>query len=103
MSADPDNGPKYMNPVHKTGRGAGGHCFIKDFAAFSELYKEKVGDTIGNSILDSLEEKNLNLLLSSKKDLDLLQGVYGDNIVEKFDYKTPIPNFILNFFKRQGI
>jgi hypothetical protein len=28
-----------------------------------------------------MKNKNLDLLLSSDKDLDLLQGVYGDDVV----------------------
>ncbi|MFA6094592.1 MAG: hypothetical protein WC757_01765 [Candidatus Paceibacterota bacterium] len=83
MIADPDNGPTYMNPIHKTGRGAGGHCFIKDFAAFKKLYEAKVGDEIGNAVLDALERKNIDLLVSTRKDLDLLEGVYGDAFTEK--------------------
>ena len=42
MSADPDNGPTYMNPVHKSGRGAGGDCFIKDFEAFSSFIEKGI-------------------------------------------------------------
>nr|MBA3550665.1 hypothetical protein [Patescibacteria group bacterium] len=103
MSADPDNGPKYMKPVHKTGRGAGGHCFIKDFAAFSRMYKEHVGDAHGNSILDSLEQKNLELLLSSKKDLDLLEGVYGKDLIQNNNNDTPTPDFFLKLARKQGI
>lgn len=80
MSADPDNGPTYMNPVHQKGRGAGGHCFIKDFATFVELYENIVGDREGVDILRSLEKKNKVLLLASKKDMDILRGVYGDSI-----------------------
>lgn len=67
----------YNNPIHKTGRGAGGACFIKDFSAFLEVYKKMVGDKHGVKILESLEKKNLQLLISTKKDLDLIKGVYG--------------------------
>lgn len=77
ISADPDNGPTYMNPVHKSGRGAGGNCFIKDFAAFVELYKKTVDDPAGLAVLESNVKKNLELLTSTNKDLDLVQGVYG--------------------------
>lgn len=80
ITADPFMRPIYANPVHKTGRGAGGHCFIKDFAALKGLYKARVSDSLGLDILDALEKKNNTLLLESKKDLDLLEGVYGTNI-----------------------
>lgn len=83
MSADPDNGPTYMNPVHKSGRGAGGACFIKDFEALSRMYKELVGDEVGQDIFDSLTEKNIALLLGTNKDLDLLQGVHGANVADR--------------------
>ncbi len=83
MSADPDNGPTYMNPIHKSGRGAGGNCFIKDFAAFSRVYSELVNDPDGIELLRKFEEKNLSLLTSTQKDLNLLKGVYGAEILEK--------------------
>jgi len=71
----------HFEPIHKTGRGAGGHCFIKDFAAFSEMYKKYIGDEIGIKVLESLRDKNIDLLVKSNKDLDLLTGVYGDEII----------------------
>jgi UDPglucose 6-dehydrogenase len=77
MSTDPDNGPTYMKPIHKTGRGAGGHCFIKDYAAFAAFYSKLVGDLEGKNVIHALEKKNIKLLRSTKKDLDILKGVYG--------------------------
>lgn len=68
---------RYAKPVHKSGRGAGGHCFIKDFAAFRGLYEKLAGDAAGVAALAALEEKNIQLLKASGKDLDLLRGVYG--------------------------
>ena len=82
ISADPFMRSVYANPIHKTGRGAGGHCFIKDFAAFKKVYKDIVPDNLGLSVLDTLERKNNSLLLGSKKDPDLLEGVYGGSIPE---------------------
>jgi len=83
MAADPVNGGYYYKPIHGDGRGAGGPCYIKDFAAFSKLYMEKAGDASGNKLLESLQNKNIELLAESKKDLDLLKGVYGDDVVNK--------------------
>ena len=83
MIADPRIGASHMDPLHKSGhtekggRGAGGHCFIKDFAAFSELYEELVGDKQGIELLHALRDKNNELLRASGKDIDLLEGVYG--------------------------
>ncbi|MFA6171787.1 MAG: hypothetical protein WC715_05070 [Patescibacteria group bacterium] len=73
----------HMVPVHKAGRGAGGHCFIKDFAAFREMYSKMVGDPLGMEVIKSLEEKNLDLLIKTCKDLDLVKGVYGEDAVNK--------------------
>lgn len=75
----------HLNPVHKSGRGAGGHCFIKDFAAFHELYERELDDDLGLKLLEVMRDKNIDLLLSSKKDLDLLFGVYGEDIINKFN------------------
>ncbi|PIR82463.1 hypothetical protein COU20_02395 [Candidatus Kaiserbacteria bacterium CG10_big_fil_rev_8_21_14_0_10_59_10] len=78
---------RYAKPVHasghpgaKQGRGAGGHCFIKDMAALSELYARRLSDDArGQSFLRAMECKNVDLLTKSGKDLDLLKGVYGEN------------------------
>jgi UDPglucose 6-dehydrogenase len=80
MAADPDCGPTYLDPVHKSGRGAGGACFIKDFEALSRLYRKVVDDQLGAAVFDSLTEKNIELLLGTEKDLDLLRGVHGDEV-----------------------
>lgn len=84
LGADPRIGKSHLNPVHQKGRGAGGHCLIKDFAAFSELYKKMPGDNFGVQVLDSLRDKNIDLLLSSGKDFDLLKGVYGDEFLKQY-------------------
>jgi len=81
MMADVRIGETHLNPVHKGGRGAGGHCFIKDFAAFTQKYKEEVGDELGLKVLESLKDKNIDLLAGSGKDLDLLAGVYGKEVL----------------------
>jgi len=80
MQADPYIANRYAKPVHKTGRGAGGHCFIKDFAALRELYGRTVGDAVGMNAFEAIEKKNISLLKGSGKDADLLRGVYGDTI-----------------------
>ncbi len=82
MSHDPRIGKTHLDPIHKSGRGAGGHCFIKDFSAFSEIYKELVGDEAGLAVLEALKNKNIDYLLESKKDLELLAGVYGESVVK---------------------
>jgi UDP-glucose 6-dehydrogenase len=68
--------------VHNAGRGAGGDCFIKDFEAFRRMYVEFVGDEYGTAILANEAYKNVQLLVQSQKDIQLLRSVYGD--VEKY-------------------
>jgi nucleotide sugar dehydrogenase len=80
MSADPDNGPTYMNALHKTGRGAGGHCFIKDYAAFARYFADQVNDPLGLEVLKVIEKKNIALLKSTNKDLNYLAATYGDQV-----------------------
>ena len=83
ISADPEFGPQYLEPVHHSGRGAGGHCFIKDFAALRhhlEEYLPQEEEAI--AALKQMEKLNKKLLCKSKKDINLLQGVYGDDICE---------------------
>ena len=88
---DPRIGISHTQPFDKSGhdttegtggRGAGGHCFIKDFEAFREMYRQFVGDTFGNAVLEAQAEKNIHLLVNSDKDIELLKGVYGD--ISKF-------------------
>lgn len=81
--ADPMICNRYAQPIHKSGRGAGGHCFIKDFAALKEVYKETIKDKEGVALMEAIEEKNMQLLISSGKDVDLLAGVYGKSVLDK--------------------
>ena len=82
LSADPRIGESHLNPIHQSGRGAGGHCFIKDFAAFRKLHNQYFQNNISSNVLEALEKKNIDLLLQTEKDLDLLQGVYGEEIMK---------------------
>ncbi|MDO8564828.1 MAG: hypothetical protein Q7R88_02430 [bacterium] len=96
IAADPRIGTSHMEPIHKSGhggkpgRGAGGHCFIKDFAAFKELFTHSVKDKSGLAILNALEKKNNELLIGSRKDVDLLEGVYGKAYIQKVANQTRI-------------
>ncbi len=87
VAADPRIGRSHLDPVHKSGhpgaragRGAGGHCFIKDFEAFRRLYGSHVEDLSGRELLDAVVQKNIELLLGSGKDRDLLESVYGKEV-----------------------
>ena len=82
MANDAWIGSMHIDPVHKSGRGAGGECFIKDLAALKSFYKQQLPDERADNIFSALEEKNIELLLKSQKDLNLLNGVYGNNIIE---------------------
>jgi UDPglucose 6-dehydrogenase len=78
LDADPMISNRYAHPLHKSGRGAGGHCFIKDFKALGEVYQVQLPeDVTGASVFSSVADKNLKLLVGSRKDLDLVRGVYG--------------------------
>ena len=84
IAADPRIGSSHMHPVHASGhtvaggRGAGGHCFIKDFAALADFYKKTVPDATGHELFAAIEKKNIDLLRASGKDEDLLRQVYGE-------------------------
>jgi UDPglucose 6-dehydrogenase len=82
VKADPLICNRYANPVHKSGRGAGGACFIKDMAAFSKLYGTLAKNPAGSALLKAAEQHNIVLLLESGKDLELLRGVYGPKIAK---------------------
>ncbi len=78
--ADERIGSSHMTPFHQSGRGAGGHCFIKDFEAWLQSYASMVGDQKGVAALAALRDKNIDLLTMSGKDIDLLLGVYGEKV-----------------------
>jgi UDPglucose 6-dehydrogenase len=84
MGADPRIGPSHLKVIDESGhpgsvkgRGAGGHCFIKDFAVLADVYADTVGDAEGVQLMRAFEEKNNKLLKDSGKDLDLLSDTYG--------------------------
>lgn len=85
--------PVHTEPVNKGGRGAGGDCLIKDFEAFKRMYDENVGNPFGSGILENLVHKNIYLLASSGKDLDLLRGVYGEEKIEEILKKADKKNY----------
>jgi UDPglucose 6-dehydrogenase len=88
LAADPRIGPSHLQVVHESGhpgavpgRGAGGHCFIKDFAALRKFYEKfPAADPETVALMLALEIKNKELLTKSNKDLDLLREVYGSSL-----------------------
>jgi UDP-glucose 6-dehydrogenase len=84
VSFDPRIGQSHTKIVHnsghtrKQGRGAGGHCFIKDYDAMLLMYEKFIGTDRGYKALKAYREKNNELLVQSKKDLELLSGVIGN-------------------------
>jgi UDPglucose 6-dehydrogenase len=87
LAADSRIGPSHLKVMHESrpgvapGRGAGGHCFIKDMAALRELYERVLpNDVLGAQYLRALESKNSQLLKDSGKDIYLLNLVYGEDI-----------------------
>lgn len=81
VGADPRINPSHLDISHDGGRGAGGYCFIKDLAAFTNFYAQQIPeDTAGIEIFKALEAKNILLLTNSQKDLHLLNEVYGKSL-----------------------
>lgn len=90
MVNDPRIGASHTQPIHASGhhedkttasaRGAGGHCFIKDFEAFREQHHELVNNSEADAVLEALTKLNIALLTASKKDIDLLEGVFGSEL-----------------------
>ncbi len=78
VAADARIGPSHLQIADDGGRGAGGHCFIKDFEAFIGLYAQVADDPMGLVALAAWRDKNVQLLRASGKNLDLLRGVYGE-------------------------
>ena len=87
MTADPRIGESHTQPVHVSGhdtdrekvvRGAGGHCFIKDYEAMRLYFAEQVDDQLGLQALEAYQKYNNALLRKSGKDLDLLRDVHGE-------------------------
>jgi UDPglucose 6-dehydrogenase len=82
VAHDPRIGPSHMKAEHQGGRGAGGHCFPKDFAAYANLYEKLCLDTGGHrnlsaQMLRTMEDLNRELLDASGKSGDILEGIYG--------------------------
>ncbi len=79
LAADKRVGRTHLDVEHQGGRGAGGHCFIKDFAALREMYGNIEHSNVnGMHLIRTAENYNRELLESTGKDLDLLNGVYGN-------------------------
>lgn len=82
IGSDPRIGTSHLDVIHASwidehqGRGAGGHCFIKDFAGLLEYIKSVGRDPLGVAFLAAAQEKNIDLLVKSHKDLDLLAWVH---------------------------
>ena len=90
IAADPRIGPSHLQVLHdsghkgaRKGRGAGGVCFVKDVQALAEFYATNVGDKYGQQLFDAATEKNLDLLIKSKKDIDLVVGVHGQAALKR--------------------
>lgn len=92
LGNDPRIGESHTQPIHKSGhdeteasgkRGAGGHCFIKDFEAYRQYYKSTVGEDHALSMLTAMTNYNNDLLRETNKDLDLLEGVYGSGVLDR--------------------
>ena len=83
MANDPRIGFTHLDTIHKGGRGAGGHCFIKDFRCFREMLDEQKDLIADTDVARYIEMYNLFLLGKSSKDRDLVEGVYGKDYIKK--------------------
>lgn len=76
MSKDPRIGSSHLKVVHKGGRGAAGHCFIKDFEAFiGMLNSQSLNEQ--KTVAEAIRNLNIKYMRDSNKDLDLLKNIYG--------------------------
>lgn len=78
MGADKRVGKTHLDVEHQGGRGAGGHCFIKDFEVMKIMYGECKGFEEGYEFLIKAIKYNRFLLKSTDKSLRILKKVYGD-------------------------
>lgn len=76
MAADGRIGPSCTKVEHENGRGAGGHCFPKDLLAMKHVAKD-LGLKNVEFFFRALELTNLEYLIGSKKDLEILKGLYA--------------------------
>lgn len=76
MAHEPWIGNMHLEVMHKSGRGAGGHCFIKDFEAFIEML-DKQNLEEQKKTCEALRNINLQYLKSTNKDQDLVKEIYG--------------------------
>lgn len=83
IEADPLIPNRYANPVHKSGRGAGGACFIKDFSAFAKHHHKLIGHAKASAFMRAAEAHNIALLNETNKDIELLKAVYGPGVAKK--------------------
>jgi len=68
-------GKSHLKVVDKGGRGAGGHCFIKDFEAMIEmLHNNSLHDQ--EKATQAIRDLNIKYLKNSNKDLDLVEEIY---------------------------
>ena len=51
-------------------------------AAFAQHYERNIDNAEGIALLKAAQHKNIELLMRTKKDMDLLLGVYGSTIHE---------------------
>jgi len=85
MKGDSRIGETHLDVLHKKGRGAGGHCFIKDTSCYKQMHKEHRGKSskMITDFITAAEKYNNNLLLESGKDLDILSEVYNIKNMKK--------------------
>jgi len=79
---DPRIDAVHTSPIHKDGRGAGGHCLPKDFEALRRLMQDTEINTdtdkkLMTDIFKDLIKLNNEYLIRSGKDIDIIRGIYN--------------------------
>jgi UDP-glucose 6-dehydrogenase len=82
--ADPRIGHSHTEIFDKDGkRGAAGHCLLKDFEVFKDLFTHCYTLNEHDDFLTAIKVENLRYLIYSNKDLDIIDEVYGINMLDK--------------------
>jgi len=86
VAADSRIGASHTEIIHRSDhddesrRGAGGRCFVKDFAAMRELHEKILPENLHSlNVLKSIERNNIDLLRRSGKDVDIINDIYKEN------------------------
>jgi len=84
VTSDSRIGSSHTRIYDNKGRGAGGNCLIKDFEAFISYLDQKI-KLRDIATLSAIKYMNIDLLLSSQKDMAILESIYGSSLTSFID------------------